>query len=202
MDGGARFRASVREVAELAGVNKETAYKAIGRLVRGGYVSPEAADKQASSSHYSLSPHVVGDDETSPESRTVGEAYTPVGISVRNLEAHDVWHRDALGKSALACWTVIRTSQGLTEVEIAERTGKTTPTVGRALLRLEQHGLAHADGKKWRAADVPHDVLDAIALESGTLGKANQRVQRHREERERHATVIIEQQKRDWLGRQ
>ncbi len=209
LDGGAKFRASIREVAELAAVNKETAYKAIGRLVAASLVHREGADAQGSSSHYSLSPQVlpnadpVGFNLAVPnnETRTVGETYIPVGSSVR-LSAHDAWHRDALGKSALACWTEIQKSQGLTVAVIAERSGRKTPTVKCALEKLTGHGLAFEDDGQWYAEDVPLAVLDQIALENGTLGRADGRVQRHRTERERHATAVIEAQKRAWLGRQ
>ena len=209
LDGGARFRASVREVAELAAVNKETAYKAIGRLVAADLVHRAGTDAQGSSSHYSLSPHVLPDADpvgfnfTVPnnETRTVGETYTPVGSSVR-ISAHDAWHRDALGKSALACWTEMQKSQGLTVAVIAERSGKKPLTVRRALEKLKDHGLTFEDDGQWYAEDVSMAVLDQIASEYGTLGRADGRVQRHRTERERHATAIVEGQKRDWLGRQ
>ncbi len=209
LDGGANFRASVREVAELAAVNKETAYKAIGRLVAAGLAHREGTDAQGSSSHYSLSPQILPDAEsvsfnfTVPdnETRTVGETYAPVGNSVR-ISAHDVWHRDALGKSALACWTEMQKSQGLTVAVIAERSGRKPPTVRRALEKLKDHGLAFEDDGQWYAADVTIAALDQIALEQGTLGRADGRVQRHRTERERHATAVIEAQKRAWLGRQ
>ncbi len=217
MDGGAKFRASVREVAELASVNKETACAALSRLVHAGLVHPESQDKAAGSARYSLAVHVLAEaiviDQalvgpspvsggTQPQTRTVGEAYTPVGTSVRDSEVHDVWHSQGLGKSALACWTILQATPGLTEAEIAARTGKTPPTVRLALKKLEGHGLAHADDGQWCAVDVPVAVLDQIALEKGTLGRAAGRVQRHREERERHATAIIEAQKRNWLARQ
>lgn len=206
MDGGSSFRASVREVAELAGVNKETACAAIGRLVKAGLVRLEKADAKAVSHHYSLSTdvlddYIVANDGATHQTRTVGEAYTPVGISVRNSETHDAWHRDALGKSALAVWTALQAGQGLTEAEIGDQKGKAKQTVRRALMKLEQHGLARVDDGEWRAVEASPDILDLIALEAGTLGRADQRSQRHREERERHVTAVIEGQKRAWMAR-
>ncbi len=217
MDGGIPFRGSVREVAELAGVNKETACAALSRLVKAGLVHLEGQDGAARSARYSLAVHVLSEyvpvaqepvcpppasGENQSQTRTVGEAYALVGVSVRNSEAHDVWHSLALGKSALACWTTLQAAPGLTEAEIVARTGKTRPTVRLALGKLDGHGLAHADDGHWRAVDVSVAVLDQIAQEQGTLGRAEGRVQRHREERERHATAIIEAQKRNWLARQ
>ena len=202
MDGGMPFRASAREVAQLAGVNKETACNALVRLAAADLVKPEGQNRQLGASLYSLVlPDILEKDVT----RTVGEAYTPfVGSNVRTaFDSHDAWHSSALGKSALACWQVLRASPGLSVAHVIEHTGKTRPTVKRALAGLERHGLARAEsGGEWGALEASLDVLDRIALELGTLGKAAERIERHQGERARFAAAVIQEQKRDWQRRQ
>ena len=201
MDGGMPFRGSAREVGELAGVNKETACNALVRLVTAGLVQPEGQNRQAGASLYSLA---LPDIDEKDVTRTVGEVYTSfVGGNVRTaFGSHDAWHGGALGKSALACWQALRATPGLTVAEVVGRTGKTRPTVKRALAGLERHGLARADdGGGWETLEVSPDALDRIALELGTLGKAAERVERHKGERARYATAMIEKHKRDWQRR-
>lgn len=196
MERGMPFRASIREVAELAGVNKETAMNAIKRLLAQGIVcfSNGPYDGHAGASHYRL---VLPEEVIT--TRTVGVTYTPVGVNVRSSDTgHDVWHSRALGKSAQSCWAALCEAGTLTVAELAARTGRTPPTIRRVLARLAEFGLAQADNKNWQVLDVASDALDRIALELGTSGRGEARTERHQEERQKWASSRILEQKRRW----
>ena len=196
MERGMPFRASIREVAELAGVNKETAMKALRRLTELGFVrhSHSLHKGHSGASHYRL---VLPTEVIT--TRTVGVTYTPVGVNVRSSNTgHDVWHSRALGKSAQSCWAALYEAGTLTVAELATWTGRTPPTIRRVLARLAEFGLAQTDNKNWQVLDVASDALDRIALELGTSGKGEARTERHQEERQKWASSRILEQERRW----
>ncbi len=105
MDGGMPFRATVREVAELAGVDKMTVNRSMKRLQSAGHIRAET--KMGLNAVSLLLPDDFRQQRTN-ELPTVGSAYTLVGTNVCTKFAnHDAWHALALGKSALACWSVL-----------------------------------------------------------------------------------------------
>jgi predicted transcriptional regulator len=192
------FRASIREIAESAGVNKETALSAIHRLTDAGLVHPDGHDQTTGAGLYTLSVP----ESLSREGRCVIRTLYPTGgvgdPGVRILHhAHDAWHPHALGKAALACYTALLL-QPMSAKGIAEATGRTRFTVQRALRALEQHGLIHYKGDTWEAVETTREALDKIALDYGTLGKACQRVEQHQTERQQHASLRLERQKLRW----
>jgi hypothetical protein len=94
-----------------------------------------------------------------------------------------------LGKAAGQCFELLR-RESLTIKELAERTGRHSKTIRRALNRMtrivdgatgEVVSIVHRDGNKWRARN---DVdLDYIARCVGTQGKAERQRAQHARER-------------------
>ncbi len=110
----------------------------------------------------------------------------------------DAWHRQALGKSAHSVWRALLTRGELTREEIAEATGRTRWTVGRALDKLRAHGLAEPIGLRWAAEPTNAEGLRRIAVACGTLGKAERRRAKYAEARAIRAGELIRRQKASW----
>jgi predicted transcriptional regulator len=211
MDGETPFRASVREVSELAGVNKGTVVDSLNRMATAGLITKEGENWRTGASQYSISlPNPQDDSSPIDEkqanvNRTVSLAYSPVANTVRFTFAfadHDAWHAHALGKAALACWETLHSQPGLTIKEIIQTTGKTRPTVKRVLSNLQRFDMVYMNTEnKWNARDLSLEMLNAAARTLGTCGKGELRERQHQDQRERHASAIIEEQKHKYFKR-
>ena len=193
MDGGMPFRASVREVMELAGVAKMTANRSLKRLKATGLIH---LDTKTGINNVTLILPEDFSQQRADRLNTVGVAYTPVRVSVSiELTNHDAWHRNALGKSALACWSQLVGSQGMTEAELTTHTGRCRITVKRALERLMEYRLVERrESGLWHGVTASQECLDQIAADKKTRGRAALRVARNSDERAKWASKRIAKQ--------
>lgn len=94
----------------------------------------------------------------------------------------DVFRWGGLGKSAWRVWRILPFSVGTTRGELAGRLPHMHhTTLGRALQRLEQHGLARSDGAgMWRRVVAN---LDQVARRVGTAGARERQREQHAQQR-------------------
>lgn len=183
------YQASIREIAERAGVGVPAALRANRRLVEAGFLTLEAASFATAAAAYTLQKCKV---ITLPNSPPVRECY--------HFALHDAFRYRGLGKSAAHVWAILRDRPGLTVAELAERTGRNVATVRRVLGRMarivdtdtgEVYRLVERDGDGWRAVD---GDLDAIARAIGTAGAGAKQRARHTEQRAGYARAIARAQ--------
>jgi predicted transcriptional regulator len=189
------FRASIRELAELGGINKETAYNAIRRLFTRGIVRPEGKCEYTRANHYSLAVPVEGASEKC-ELRTLSHTWVYASHTVRttHLKSIDAFHTRALGKTALMLCDLLRAHGLLTVRDISLLSGKHPSTIRRSLRRLWEHGIANCDKRGWWALEVNDENYQNVALSHGTLGAGEERRRKHEEQRKAYAGRILLQQ--------
>jgi hypothetical protein len=185
------FRASTREVGELAGVKSVTAYRALLCLVAAGLLARRGY------SGYGAGLYAFGN------LLRQGYSTTPWSVSSVPLlqqSERDVFTRGALGQTAGRAWHVIL-AEPLTAAELARRLNVHRATIGRALGRLERSGLAQKEaGRKWGGISAGPDDLRAVAGQYGTLGRADRRQAQHTAERQIRASLAILSRKGSPLG--
>ena len=201
-DGVTPYRASMREVSELANVNKETACNATHRLENAGLIRRAGQDEISSAYSYVI-PMVEQSEEAkvnpNPYTTTTGGGYLPC---VRSSYTSDLWHTCAIGKSAYSVWQALLREGELTPAALAAATGRCSQTVSRALKRLGECQLVTRIGRVWIGHEASAETLAAIAAERGAAGRVARRQGRHAGERAGRASRIIMRQKEAWLQRQ
>lgn len=180
------YGASVRELAEYAGISKNTVSKANRRLIMRGCVKQEKAHTLNLSTVWRIESSSQLQDEAS-----LGHSHhSPTVRECPKLSLeHDAFRRRG-GKSVAQVWLVLRASDSpLSCQALADQTGRTPRTIRRALLWMERHGLAEQVAKGW----VPFATadLDGIAEKIGTAGKASRQKIRHTLERQRHNRQLL-----------
>jgi hypothetical protein len=183
--GKLEYAASVRRLAEAAGIAVDTAQKANRRLLEAGLVTSVSPAFATAANVYALS----GQSQyTSPQAYR-GEVY-------RVCPSDDVWRFRGLGKRALAIWQYLRSHPGATVAELAEATGCCVKTVRRAIAKMtrlidpetaEVLRLVAADGAGWRAVEAD---MEAGARAVGTAGAAEKQRKTHSQQRAGFARAI------------
>lgn len=203
MEQGARiFRASIREVAELANVGTQAVQASLQRLKEAELVKYESRDSASSACLYSL---VVSQGMAA--NTTVGDSLHPRRDSVViTAPQDDAFHARGLGKSSYSIWRLLLRGGALTIQEIAQATGRTPSTVRTNLEKLEANGLVgilvnETTPVRWKGYEASGERLQAIATELGTEGKAAQRKALHVEERQKRVSYALLRQKRLVLAR-
>lgn len=180
--GALTYAASVRRLAELAGVNAMTAVRANRRLVAAGTVAYDTAHIGTLASLYTLA-GVMRRAYTSSQSECV-EVY-----ALRTTITADAFRYRGLGKAALEVWTHLQAQPGMTAGELTTATGRNRSTVNRALARMarlvdpasgEVLRLVERDGDGWRAVTAD---LEAVARAVGTTGTGTRQRAKHDGER-------------------
>lgn len=141
------YRASMREVAELANVNKETACNATHRLENAGLIRRAGQDEISTAYSYVIlmaEQSVAPEVSRSPYTTTTGGGSQPC---VRNTYASDLWHTRAIGKSAYSVWQALLREGERMPVALASATGRCSQTVRRALKRLGECQLVTRIGR-------------------------------------------------------
>lgn len=188
--GALTYAASLRRLAELAGVGCPAAYRANRRLMEAGLVTFEHGHFGTAAAAYALGE--VQSDNTSSR--------TPCGEVLSLCPSSDAWRYRGLGKSAAHVWGMLRENPGATVAELADATGKRVSTVRRVIDRMtrivdpesgEVLTLVEADGDGWRAVEAD---LDAIARAIGTAGTGERQKAQHTADRERWRSAIERQQ--------
>lgn len=178
-------RASIRDLAIHAGITKDTANKAIRRLVEAGYI--DFLDKATPRTGRNFRAktdinHNIGHGEET-------QAGTP------ETERHalaELFTAANYGKSAGAMVEALTGGEALTVAALAERTGKHAGTVRKAVKRLADYGILIRDGEeKTRGRLSPRyklapEKLTEWAEKWDTGAQLARRRERIAEERERY----------------
>jgi hypothetical protein len=180
--GKVTFGASSREIAELAGVNNDTAHVATKRLIRrGGMLAQVEASTGWRSPTFELSPTIPKDVEGT-------------GSCESQHQGHDVFRtRGGLGKSSELVWEALQAGP-LSVADLVTRSGRFRTTVTHWLKRMahivdpatgEILSLVEQVGAKWHVAKEAD--LDRAAKALGTSGAGAAQKAKHARERAAHA---------------
>jgi len=196
---------SVREISEIARVNKITASKVQKKITKYGWIHliekkvVNDLDDLSRSYRYELDFIKIVDDLLLKIKKTNnstvhngggGEDCTIVGLFGQNIN-HDIFERQGLGKEGELVYRALISHGSLTATEIAEITGLNIKTVRKkleAMSSFEPEGdnfvtfkMAH---HKWGIRPAPR-LLDLLAEYYGVEGKDVERGKIHRNQRER-----------------
>jgi predicted transcriptional regulator len=184
------FRASNREVAELARLHVETANKTLHKLEDTGLIYRTGKDRSSEAFTYRL-PH---ETMREPDSET---PYTPVAPfwgegTVRTLQLlldSDLTERQALGQNAVILLAhMLRLGRGLSIQEWAQESFLTRSQIYYLLPRLVETGLVEQTGSIYAARVIEPEIIEAeIAASAGTAGKGEARRELHQRQRARYA---------------
>ncbi|MFC1921800.1 helix-turn-helix domain-containing protein, partial [Chloroflexota bacterium] len=162
------YGASVREIAELAGITRTSASIATNRLIDDGHLRLVQPTVGSQANIYDLTVDM--------HNLTI-----LIGTDCQVMHSHDAFRWSGLGKAAALVIQALSQEDSLTVAQLAEMTGKHRSTVRRALKKMasihdpitgeeypmveeiNQEGAAN----RWRALDVD---LDHVAKILGTKG--------------------------------
>lgn len=186
--GKTTYSASARTLAEIAGVNKETACHSNRRLTDRGLIKLDAKDpKRITANVWTLSEH--------PRE----ECNSPYNYSPPNVKnctdyctlGHDLFRRAGMGKSAAQVWRALQ-SGPKTVKELVQATGRAERTIWLVLCgkdtSMERLGMVERDasarGTVWAAC--PGVDLDKIVGKLGpdVQGAGDRQKKRHAAERQ------------------
>lgn len=178
------FRASVREVAELARINKKTAATSLNRLASKQLLLTIGQDKTSGAKLWKFGATIL---------RNVYTGTPWLSSSVPITQNSDALERGALGKTASVVWQVlVGQKRSLKPVEVGDYAKLSMHQVYRALKKLSEYNLAQKQGKGWIGIPADDDWLNRnVAAVAGTLGKAEIRKAEHAEERALRASEEI-----------
>jgi hypothetical protein len=180
--GGLEYGASVRWLAEHAGVRLAAAVNANRALMRTGWlrcVFLVSVDDEYASTWRIGFPHGVRNQvEQPPSSPPQGGRNVRVGYT--SLSA-DVWRwRRGLGKSAALVYALLDPEVESRVRELADQRQVKGPAVRKQLRKLERHGLAVRGKGGWRRG---HEPLEEAARRLGVAGEGVRQREYHEEER-------------------
>jgi DNA-binding MarR family transcriptional regulator len=184
------FRASVREIAELARTTPKTASVALRRLQKAGFLEHKGTDITSHAKLWKLGKET----NTAPERKTekgVRNYYTnPTWLSSSVVITHsDAAEWRALGKTAAVVYQgLLGQVDPVMPALLAERLKLSRYQVQRALKKLQGYNLVRREKAGWVGVAVDGDWLDEnVSAVAGTLGKGEARKQQHAEQRAKRA---------------
>lgn len=172
------FRAAVREIAELANIERGTAYKALHCLSANQYLQWQGATDTGASLF------TFGEKVKNAPKRDSSTALCTSTVAFWRADTFaDVFRRGALSRTAGRVWLVILENP-LTVAQIAARLNvRSAGTIRKALTQLAAHHLARRVDRAWIGERADPAQLERIADKCATRGKAAQRKERHKQER-------------------
>lgn len=188
------FRATTREIAELARVKSETAHRALVCLVENGYLR-RCGYSKVRAALFTFGKQVLqkGDSTTH---------WTVHSVPFSQQTGGEAFMRGALGKTAERVWHIILVKP-LTAAELARRLDVNRSTVGHALEKLNQFGLAEKDSqRRWFGNAAGEEYFVEVAAKCGTLGSLARRKEQHAKERSIYVSEAILRAKRRWEATQ
>lgn len=121
------FRASQREVAELAAKSRPTVDLSLDRLLEAGYLILDKHDRTSGANCYQLGPRLS--DLAAALDMTSMQPLIP-------FDHADAWERNALGSSAYGIWQCLLLHPGSTLQAVARHTGTERPAPNPQRLRM------------------------------------------------------------------
>ena len=199
MDQGDPFRASIRELAELANIDRTTTERSLKRLIANKLVVRDVVGKTDNSNCsgagcYRLTSPSTDEVRTVFPTEDVGKPTVRTSVSL----SHDIWTSKGLGKSCWLIWDTLMRIGSSTQNEIASATGKSLRSIKPTFAKLVEYDLVIPTESGWMAKEVSRSELDIIALSEGALGTGGARVAQHLAERQRLVTNLLEIEIRKW----
>jgi hypothetical protein len=174
------FRASVREVAELARLRFQTAQAALRCLVAAGHLR-HCGYNPAGASLFAFAAGVLRKRNSS----------TYWSLCTVPLMEHAAWARGSLGETARRAWALLL-AEPMRASDVALRLNVSRSTAGRTLAALAQHGLAErGPGRVWQGLAAASADLDTIAAATGVTARDAARRALHERQRSADVTAAI-----------
>jgi DNA-binding transcriptional ArsR family regulator len=181
------FRASVRELCELARLSKPSVLKGLERLKKRTFLVPCGTDKISFANLYRFA------DEILKQAREL--TIEPIWLSNSGQISlnSDAAERGALGKTAVSVYQgLLALGNSLRVCNLALALKLSRDQVRRALRKLLSYGMVKCERKFWFAIRVDNEWLDEhVAAAAGTLGRGKVRRVKHQEERAEYAARQI-----------
>jgi Mn-dependent DtxR family transcriptional regulator len=204
------YHASVRDIAERAGITAPTASRAHGRLRDGGWLRLVHAAAGVNANSWELrsgpgsSCNTPGSASTAEADRFDDGQADRAAAAPRRPGGHDetlgadVWRwrhsfNDGLGQSARRIWNLLEINVPQTTKTLATMLGVTPRAVRRLLARLAQHGLAMRTSSGWCRLNPD---LKAVAARVGTFGAAVRQREIHNDDREKYRAQYLRASRR------
>lgn len=187
------FRASCRELAELARMMPTTAGKALKRLVEYGLLEKCGEDKDTGGHLYrfTLQTQSVSAEELTIYANDDTPAFPPFGgLGVAILQnLPDAAEFKALGKTAFLIYRVMCAFVDPQKVKvIAEAAHVSTGSVYCAFRRLKKFGLLYKMRRLYGIVRLTDTSLELhVSVPAGTYGRGEARRKRHQRERQGYA---------------
>jgi len=171
------FRATSRELAELAGITEKTARKYLKKLISLGFV--EFFKKKSLGFHYSL----VKPRNFYPIN------YCPInGVKLTHCAYRDIWTSFGFGKCGQKIIEILLPAEKrLSVIEISEAVSYSTITVRKRLSQMEQFGLVSKTSSGWAIvyAGLNEENLTKIEKSLGVNGSIAKKKKIHEKERKK-----------------
>lgn len=184
------FRASIRELSELASLGTTTIQRGLERFQDMTIIFSCGYDNMSKASLWRFSDKIISiakEIELNLNTVSIPPHWLRFSESVFNS---DIVERGALGHSVLFIHEFMRTlHKPMMPSEIAESLGVSLNQVNYALRKLKKHELVHRLDKGWYLVKMTLPELEAVF--EHVAGKGDARVEKHRKEREVFAGVIL-----------
>ena len=202
------YRASCREVAEKAHIDRTVASETLHRLQEMGLLKRIGADGSSSAYLYAFNwPQI------NAERRRLQKPATPLAPSwgkahvslLQKLLDTDLPERGSLGWPGLLLYmTMVRAKCPLKVSEMMALSKLSQAKVYRALKKLKAAGVAFENGKthSYRVVELEPEELNArISVPRGKAGRSRRRREKHQLERQRRAIRILQKDVGKYQGR-
>lgn len=191
---GDTFRASCREIAELANCNRNTADKALKRLIDQGLLKYAGQDWTSRANLYRLGKQVYETQVTD-----IG-TLSPLEDSVLSSATQNINYYRALGRVAALVWQkALQHGRCLTRQETADLCGISARQAGRAWKKLLSYGYGNlalrTTNYLYEALDPGEDwITENVLAPVGAIDIDVRRKQQHADERAKRASAYYAQQ--------
>lgn len=184
------FRASIRELAELARLGTATVQSAIKRLKNQGYIIKYGHDKKSGASLWQFTNSIINQAkkiELNSDTIRVPPHWLSYSVSLFNS---DVLERGALGRSVSFVYHyLLEQKEPMLPVVIAESLFISVNQVNYALRKLKACGLIVRGSVGWVCLDFSSDEIEAMFED--VQGKGEARAERFRRERQFRAGRLL-----------
>ncbi|MGB1285075.1 MAG: hypothetical protein ACPG7F_00965, partial [Aggregatilineales bacterium] len=196
------FRASIREIAELARMGTSTVMRSLGRLRAEAssdtsivLIRRISNDRMSGATLWAFSDFAIESGkryESVVQQHEIPAHFAAYATSLFNADASE---RGVVGKSAMYLYRYMTTNpEPLLPKTLAENSELTRNQVNYALKRLKDRGLIIREKNGWRALDMTDSELDKFVK---APPKAAQRKARFRHEREMFVSNMLYRHKRN-----
>ena len=216
MDNSDTFRATEREVAELANLSRDTAHKALRRLSDHNTDARPLLVRVKPGNPKTGEPNVYGFTAYATSTPEGGAPVLPLSLHCSNsgrfgapendtlpatLIQQDVFNRRGLGANAYRIWEYCKANrEHTTSTPIAAALNLHPGSVRKALKRLIEADLVRrgGDGAVY-SVEVGEDKLEVLSAMMDTLGTADKRKREHTKDREVRLNVRVGIVRARWL---